>query len=235
MRRILLFIFLALVPALSSFGQGVFVYKQQNFHKDEDAYAFEYTKVEIMPPIVWVTVAGKRIRFEKHVFHQWLAYPNSDMPSIATGPEIQSYRKTYQDVVDFYNRFPKSRPFLETRLRSMKERVSNLDEGYVLLDNEWISKAEYEQRELESKLAAERQQEEIERMERERIKRQLESKRQEEEKTRKEMEMVEAKREAIREERIGGLQAQIAEKRREIDELNKNISSNAERLNRILP
>ena len=219
-----------LILASGAFAQGVFVFKNQNFHPDSSAQAFRYSKVEKAPPVVWVIADGRRMRVESKQFHTWLPLPPSIPNSISSEAEIKRFKGEYLEAERFYNRFNAARPLMEEWLTKKKVVLDKLEAGEIRYQGEWMSNAQFQQ-----SLVREEQERERRRMEKEARRMEKEALRKDE---RQRMELQSRlaiqQREARREQRMGEVESLILERRNQIAEIKRQNFVSIEKLNKLL-
>lgn len=230
--KITFFIFLSTISSVLS--QGVFVYKNHNFHDDSGAHAFVYTSISEQDPVTWVIRGGERIRFEKHQFHQWI-HIRSQLPTeLLTDTQIRSFQLEVSEVAAFYKRFQRARPLIQASLDSMTQVVEKLNSGQLLYQNRWISRGEYallqeasrieEARKLNEKLMLAARIKEEEKKARAEAEAMIERRK----------ELARQNREMRREQRIGDIQTAVLNIKSEIQKTESNQSTFIVKLNQLL-
>ena len=225
----------------TAYSQGVFVYKNKNFHKDADAHAFVYSSITVKDPVTWVVRGNEKIRYERTQFHHWCPVRTKLPDELANQSQIAAFRSEVESIAEFYNRFDRARPLMQDSLDSLKNALEKLEKDEVRYRGEWVSKQKY-LADREREAAEERALEEI-RLKRKQDEQDLIAKKAMEETERIEAlrlledqrkETARREREALREKRLGAVEKDILNLKGEIRRVENNKAVFVENLNQLL-
>jgi hypothetical protein len=134
-------------------AQGILAYKTQNYHKDSDAKILVFDSIQPEGFVTWVTVKGKRLRFEKTNFHTWVILPRELPQQIILDEEKKELSEAIKEIRDFTSRFPGAKQYTQETIDFLESAQRSLANGKVWKQSNWITAQEHEKSLEEARIA----------------------------------------------------------------------------------
>lgn len=130
----------------SMFGQarGVLITKPSNAHPDGSAKVIEFrSRVKMGAITRYFLTDGRKVDFDFQAVQDFAMFPDLSQP-ILDARQLGPLEANIREYQQLRNKYPQSANVMDAQTRIARDMIQKVKDGNVLLNGQWITRAEYD-------------------------------------------------------------------------------------------